>query len=97
MKWHHENVVVAFLSADEVHKPPGDPQDKLHLLKIVLNTKRKYQEHFWNSPENIGSREKSHLWWAVRFYFKEHNAKRINSIGLMVEELWLFEVFCKFK
>ena len=41
-----EKVVVACLTADEVHKPPGDPQDKLHLMKIVLNTKRKYQEHF---------------------------------------------------
>ena len=41
---------MACLSADEVHKPPGDPQDKPHLLKIILNTKREYQEHFWNSP-----------------------------------------------
>ena len=33
----------------------------------------------------------------VNHVVKEHNAKRINSFGLMVEELWLFEVFCKFK
>ena len=39
MKWHHENVAVACLSADEVHKPPGDPQDKPHLMKIILNSK----------------------------------------------------------
>ena len=87
MKWHHENVVVACLSADEVHKPPGDPQEKLHLLKMVLNTTRKYQEHFWKSPEILDSSEKSHLWWAARFLIKEHNAKRINSFGLMVEKL----------
>ena len=87
MKWHHENVAVACLSADEVHKPPGDPQDKLHLLKIVLNPKRKYQEHFWKSPEILDGSEKSHLWWAARFLIKEHNAKRINSFGLMVEKL----------
>ena len=35
MKWHYENVVVACLSADEVHKAPGDPQDKQALLKIT--------------------------------------------------------------
>ena len=45
MKWHHENVAVACLSADEVHKPSGDPQDKPHPLKIILNTRRRYQEH----------------------------------------------------
>ena len=45
MKWHYENVIVACLSADEVHKAPGDPQDKLALLKII-KTKRKYQETF---------------------------------------------------
>ena len=44
LKWHHENVVVACLIADEVHKPSGDPQDKPHPLKIILNTKIKYQE-----------------------------------------------------
>ena len=27
-------------------KPSGDPQDKPHPLKIILSTKRKYQEHF---------------------------------------------------
>ena len=84
LKWHHKNVAVACLSADEVHKPPGDPQDKLHSLKIFINTKRKYQEHFWNSPEILNSSEKSHLWWAARFLCKEQNAKRINSFGLMV-------------
>ena len=46
MKWHHENVAVACLSADEVHKPSGDPQDKPHPLKKKLKTKTKYQEHF---------------------------------------------------
>ena len=91
LKWHHKNVAVACLSTDEVHKPPGDPQDKPHLLKIILNTKREYQEHFWNSPEILNSSEKSHLWWAVRFPFKEHNAKRIISFGLMVKKLKLFE------
>ena len=87
MKWHHENAAVACLSADEAHKPSGDPQDKPHRLKIILNTKRKYQEHFWKSPEILNSSEKSHLWWVVRFSCKEHNAKRINSFGLMVEKL----------
>ena len=87
MKWHYEDVVVACLSAYEVHKPPGDPQDKPALLKINKTTKRKHKETLWNSPENLESSEKSHLWWAVRFSFKEHNAKRINSFGLMVKEL----------
>ena len=30
LKWHHVNVGVACLSAEEVHTPPGDPQDKPH-------------------------------------------------------------------
>ena len=34
LKWHNKKVAVACLSADEVHKPPGDPQDKPALLKI---------------------------------------------------------------
>ena len=46
LKWHYENVVVACLSADEDHKAPGDPQDKLALLKINKTTKRKHQETF---------------------------------------------------
>ena len=78
---------MACLSVDEVHKPSGDPQEKLHYLKIILNTRRKYQEPFWKSPENLDSTEKSHFLWAARSLSKEHNAKRINSFGLMVEEL----------
>ena len=35
LQWHHENVAVACLSADEGHTPPRDPQDKLHLLKLI--------------------------------------------------------------
>ena len=89
MKWHHENVAVACLSADEVHKPSGDPQDKPHPLKIILNTKRKYQEHFWKSPEILNSSEKSHLWWAARFLCKEQDAKRINHL-----DLWLMSYGC---
>ena len=46
LQWHHENVVVACLSADEGHTRPGDPQDKLHSLKTIINTKRKHQEPF---------------------------------------------------
>ena len=65
---------MACLSAHEVHKPPGDPQDKPHPLKLFKNRKRKHQEPFWNSPENLDNAEKSHLWWVVRFMYKEHNA-----------------------
>ena len=92
MKWHHENVTVACLSTNEVHKAPGDPQDKLALLKIFKTTKRKYQETFWKLPENLDSKEKSHLLGAVRFLDKEHNAKRINAFGLIDKKLWPFEV-----
>ena len=80
MKWHHENVTMACLSTDEVHKAPGDPQDKLALLKIFKTTKRKYQETFWKLPENLESKEKSHLLGAVRFLVKEHNAKKNQCI-----------------
>ena len=83
MKWHHENVTVACLSTDEVHKAPGDPQDKLSLLKIFKTTKRKYQETFWTLPENLNNKEKSHLLGTVRFLDTEHNAKRITSFGLV--------------
>ena len=37
LKWHYENVTVACLSTDEVHKAPGGPQDKLVPLKIFKN------------------------------------------------------------
>ena len=40
LQWHHENVVVACLSADEVHTPPSDPQEKLHLLKSIKNIEK---------------------------------------------------------
>ena len=83
MKWHHENVTVACLSTDEVHKAPGDSQDKLALLKIFKTTKRKYQETFWKLPENLDSKEKSHLLGAVRFLDTEHDAKRITAFGLV--------------
>ena len=43
---HHENVVVACLSAEELHTPPGCLQDKLHLLKIIQMTKKKMSKHF---------------------------------------------------
>ena len=84
MQWHHENVAVACLGANEVHTPPGDPQDKLHLLKTILNTKRKYQEPLWNSPENLDSEEKSQIWFSAREFQYKTNAKRINTFGLMV-------------
>ena len=83
MKWHHENVTVACLSTDEVHKAPADPQDKLALLKIIKITKEKYQETFWKLPENIDNKEKSHLLGAVRFLDTEHDAKRITAFGLV--------------
>ena len=92
MKRHYENVAVACLSADEVQKSPGDPQDKLALLKINKTTKRKHQETFLKLTENLDSKEKSHLLGAVRLLDKEHNAKRINAFGLIDKKLWLFEV-----
>ena len=91
LKWHYENVVVACLSADEVHKAPGDPQDKLALLKIIKTIKRKHQETFWKLPENLDSKEKSHLFGAVRFLYIEHNAKINNAFGLIDKKLWLLE------
>ena len=92
MKWHDENVVVACLSADEVHKPPGDPQDRPALLKINKTKKRKHQETFWKLLENLDSKEKSYLLGAARFLDKEQSAKRINAFGLIDKKLWLFEV-----
>ena len=83
MKWHHENVTVACLSTDEVHKAPGDPQDKLVPLKTFKNHKRKYQETFWKLIENLDSKEKPHLLGAVRFLDTEDNAKRITAFGLV--------------
>ena len=68
LKWHHVNVGVACLSAEEVHTPPGDPRDKLLPMKTFKNRERKYQESLWKSPENLDSREKSHLWCAGRSF-----------------------------
>ena len=75
---------MACLSAEEVHTPPGDPQDKLVPLKIFKNKERKYQESLKKSPEILDSREKSTFWCAARTFQNKHNAKRINSFGLMV-------------
>ena len=41
LKWHHENVTVACLSTDEVHKAPGDPKDKLVPLKNIQKPQMK--------------------------------------------------------
>ena len=45
MQWHHENVAVACLRADEVDTPPSDPQDKLHLLKTIKIEKENIKKH----------------------------------------------------
>ena len=44
-------------------------------------------------PENLDSKEKSHLLGAVRFLDTEHDAKRINAFGLSGKKLWLFECY----
>ena len=74
---------MACLSTYEVHKAPGDPQDKLVPLKTFKNHKRKYQETLWKLPENLDNKEKSYLLGVVRFLDKEHNAKRITSFGVV--------------
>ena len=43
-------------------------------------------------PENLDSKEKSHLLGAVRFLDTEHNAKRINAFVLIDKKLRPFEV-----
>ena len=96
MKWHYENVIVACLSDDEVHKALGDPQDKLALLKIFKTTKRKHQETLWKLPENLDSKEKSHLLGAVRFVDTEHDAKKNHCIWtcrIKVMAIWSFLEF----
>ena len=52
LRWHNENVVVACLSADEVHTPPGDPQDKLHLLKNIQKQRKKISRISLNNTRN---------------------------------------------
>ena len=71
-----------FLSTDEVHKAPGDPQDKLALLKIIKTTKRKYQETFWKLPENLDSKEKSHLLELLDFWTKNTMQKESLHLDL---------------
>ena len=75
---------MACLSAEEAHTPPGYLQDKLLPLKTFKKSKRKYQESFQNSPEILDTRENSPIWCAARIFRNKHNAKRINSFGLMV-------------
>ena len=82
MQRHHDNVVVACLSAEELHTPPGCLQDKLHLLKINQMTKIKYQEHFWKLPEILGNKEKSHLGCAAGFSSKNRMQKESTHLDL---------------
>ena len=43
-------------------------------------------------PENLDSKEKSHLLGDVRFLDTEYDAKRITAFGLVDKKLWPFEV-----
>ena len=76
--------VVACLSTEEGHTPPGSPQGKFLLLKIIKNSKRKYQESFLNSPEILDSREKN-LQFGVLLEYSNTNTMQKESIHL---DLW---------
>ena len=80
---------MACLRTDEVHKPSGDPQDKPHPLRIILNTRRKYQENFRNSPENLDSMENLIFGELLDFFSK--NTMQKESIHL---DLWLESYSC---
>ena len=75
--------VMACLSAEEGHKPPGYPQGSKFLLKIFKITKRKCHITLINAPENIYIKQKSHLLHADRGVQHKTNAKRIISFGLI--------------
>ena len=49
LRWHHPNVIVACLSAEEVHTPPGQLQDKSLPMKIFKNHKK---QNIKNHSEN---------------------------------------------
>ena len=68
MKWHHENVTVACLSTDEVHKAPGDPQDKLALLKIIKTIKENIKKHSENCQKIQTARKYTILWVMLDFW-----------------------------
>ena len=75
--------VMACLSAEEAHTPPGYPQGSNFLLKRIKIPKRKGHITLFNAPKNIHSKQKSHLLHADRRFKHKTNAKRIISFGLI--------------
>jgi hypothetical protein len=75
--------VMACLSAEEGHTPPGYPQGSKFLLKTFKIAKRKCHITHLNAPENIHSKQNSHLLHADRGAQYKINAKRIMSFGLI--------------
>ena len=74
--------VVACICTEEGHTPPGSPQGKFLLLKINKNSKRKYQQPFWNSPEILDSKGKSQIGCAARVFQYETNEKESRYLDL---------------
>ena len=48
LRCHHPNVIVACLSAEEVHTPPGQLQDKSLRLKNLKSTNKNIKNHSKN-------------------------------------------------
>ena len=82
MKWHYENVVVACLSAAEVHKSPGDPQDKLALLKINKITKENIKKPSKNYQKILTTRKNPIVWVLLDFWTKNTMQKESMHLDL---------------
>jgi hypothetical protein len=70
--------VMACLSSEEGHNPPGSPQGSKFLVKIIKMVKRKCHITHLNAPKNIYNKQKSQVLHSDRGAQDKTNAKRIN-------------------
>ena len=76
MKCHHENVTVACLSTDEVHKAPGDPQDKLVPMKTFKNHKRKISRNLLKISRKSRQQGKNPIFWELLDFWTKNTMQK---------------------
>ena len=75
--------VMACLSAEEGHTPPGSLQGNKFLLKTNKTAKRKCHITLINAPENNCSKQKSHLLHADRGVQKTSAKSLVKYLNLI--------------
>ena len=76
---------MACLSADEIHKPPGDPQDKPHPLKKFKNIKNKSSKNLLKFTRKSRHRGKNPIFGELLDFWTKNTMQK-ESIHL---DLWL--------